>query len=563
MAAWSLIAIIALAPFGAPAAANDRPSGEAWDVVVYGGTSAGVTAAIQAARMRRRVVLVEPGKHLGGMTASGLGATDYGKKSAIGGLAREFYQRVKRYYDGPTAWRYERADAYTSHGHDPAEAEMYYFEPHVAEALFNQMVAEAGVTVVLGEGLDLRSGVQKIGSQIDAIRMESGRTFRGRMFIDCSYEGDMVAGAKVDYTLGREGSTTYQETLAGVQTKRLPYSGHNFFRPVDPYINPGDATSGLLFGVSSDGPGVEGAADHRVQAYCYRICMTDVPENRVAFSEPEGYDPAHYELMLRYLTATGTFPDLPKPKPVEHPALGYRPRIKIMPNQKTDTNSKGAISSNLVGGNYQYPETDHAVRRCIALEHERWHRGMLWFLSTDARVPSEYREALRPWGLAKDEFTDNNHWPWQLYVREARRMIGAYVMVEQNCSGARAADDSVGLGSYHMDSHVTQRYVDSTGAVRNEGTIGGKVPQPYPISYRALLPKSEQCSNLLVPVCLSASHVAYGSIRMEPVYMILGQSAATAACLALDGSVPLHDMKYPQLRERLLADGQILDDPRK
>jgi hypothetical protein len=354
----------------------------------------------------------------------------------------------------------------------------------------------------------------------------------------------------------------YGETLNGVQTKRVPHSANNFFRPVDPYVIPGDKNSGLLFGVQSEPPGEEGAGDHRVQAYCFRLCMTDVPENRVPFPKPDDYDPKRYELVLRYLQLDGSdkvFPDHPNPGKIENPALGRDPFIKIMPNRKTDMNTKGAISSNFVGQNYTYPDASYAEREKIIDAHRSWHQGMIWFMQNDPRVPARYRDPLQSWGLPKDEFTDNGNWPHQLYIREARRMIGEYVMIEQNCTGERHCEDSVGLGSYTMDSHSTQRFVGPTGHVRNEGTLGGKVPGPYPISYRALTPKREQCDNLLVPVCMSASHVAYGSIRMEPVYMILGQSAGTAASMAIEQDLAVQDVPYAALRDKLLADKQRLN----
>jgi hypothetical protein len=415
------------------------------------------------------------------------------------------------------------------------------------------------VSVVYGQRLDLQSGVQKSGPHIQSIRMESGQTFAGHIFIDATYEGDLMAKAGVSYTVGREANSVYGETLNGVQTRRVPYNGHSLFRPISPYVIPGHPASGLLFGVQKEPPGEEGGGDRRVQAYCFRLCLTEVPENRVPFTKPEGYDASHYELLLRYLLADGTdqlFPDHPQPRPIESPALGYNPYTVIMPNRKTDSNSKGAISSNLVGGNYEYPDGDYATRERIIRDHVRWHQGLLWFMQNDPRVPAPYREPLQSWGFAKDEFADTNHWPHQIYVREARRMIGEYVMTEYDCNGTRKADDSVGLGCYTMDSHVTERYVDSQGWVRNEGNLGGRVPQPYPITYRALTPKKAECDNLLVPVCCSASHVGYSSIRMEPVYMILGQAAGTAAVLAIDDRTAVQAVSYSQLRDHLLRDGQ-------
>lgn len=531
------------------------------DVVVYGGTAGGVVSAVQTARMGKTVVLVEPSRHIGGMTSGGLGATDFKVAEAVGGISREFYQRVKAYYSKPSAWKYEQATEYISHRHDPTADVMFHFEPHVAEKILVDMLNEAGVRVVLGERLKLEQGVTKSGRRIEAFQCESGKRFSASMFIDATYEGDLMAKSGIPYHVGREANSVYGETMNGVQTQRVPYNGHSFFRPISPYVIPGDANSGLLFGIHAQPPGAEGSGDQRVQAYCFRLCLTEVPDNRVPFAKPADYDSARYELLLRYLTSDASndvFIDHPEPREIESPALGYRPYIVIMPNRKTDMNSKGAISSNLVGGNYEYPDGNYSTREAIWKAHKSWHQGLLWFVQNDPRVPEKYRVPLQTWGLAKDEFVDNDHWPHQLYVREARRMIGNFVMTEHHCSGSRVVDDSVGLGCYAMDSHVTQRYVDSAGWVRNEGNIGGRVPAPYPISYRALIPKPEHCENLLVPVCCSASHVAYGSIRMEPVYMILGQSAATAACLAINQNSSVQAVEYQQLQDRLLADQQRL-----
>jgi hypothetical protein len=539
--------------------ADDKPS----DVVVYGGTSGGVAAAVSAARAGKSVILIEPGKHLGGLTSGGLGATDHGKPESVGGLSREFYQRVRKHYANPAAWKYERPEDYrsTKYAYEGDDV-MWFFEPHVSERIFADMLREAGVGVVFNERLNRQSGVKKSGPRIARIAMESGKTFPARVYIDATYEGDLMAAAGVSYHVGREANSVYGETSNGVQANRLRYNGHAIFRPLDPYVVPGDKSSGLLFTVQPGPPGEDGSGDHRVQAYCFRLVITDVPENRVPLPKPADYDPKRYELLLRYLLLDGTdkvFPDNPNPEPIENPALGKDPNTKIMPNRKTDQNSKGAISSNFVGMNYDYPDGDYATRERIVAAHRSWQQGMMWFIQNDPRVPAKYREPLQKWGLAKDEFTDNENWPHQLYVREARRMIGEYVMIEQDCTGQRRCDDSVGLGSYTMDSHLCQRYVDPSGHVRNEGNIGGRVPKPYPISYRALTPKRPQCDNLLVPVCVSSSHVGYGSIRMEPVYMILGQSSGIAAAMAAEQNVAVQDVRYGPLRERLLAGKQRLE----
>ena len=528
-----------------------RGERESFDVVVYGGTSAGVAAAVQASRMGKSVVLIETGRHLGGLSSGGLGATDIGNKNAIGGLAREFYHRVYLHYLKDDSWvcqerrDYRRGEDYWRGGAEESwdqEQAWWMFEPHVAEAIFNDVIREASVPVVYGERLDLRNGVEKDGTQVIAIKMESGRAFRGKMFIDATYEGDLMAKAGVSYTIGRESNCQYNETLNGVQTKNA--RSHQFEKPVDPYIRPGKASSGLLPGVHGDGAGIEGQGDHRVQAYNFRLCLTDVPENKVPFTKPANYDPLRYELLLRYYEAG--FDEIPWIK-------------SMMPNCKTDINNKHAFSSDNIGMNYSYPDGDYTTREKIVAEHVNYQKGLMWTLANHPRVPVIVREEVGRWGLAKDEFIDNGNWPHQLYIREARRMVSDYVMTERSCRGIVAVSDSVGLGAYGMDSHNTQRYVDEYGHARNEGDIQVSVAGPYPISYRSIIPKANECSNLLVPVCLSASHIAFGSIRMEPVFMVLGQSAASAACLAIDDNVSVQQLDYQKLRKQLLRDGQVLN----
>jgi hypothetical protein len=517
-----------------------------YDVVVYGGTSAGVTAAVQTARMGRSVVLVEPGRHVGGLTSSGLGMTDSGDTRVIGGLAREFYRRVRQHYDAPAAWTREKPADFP--GYRAGADAMWRFEPHVAEAVFQRMLDEAKVPLVLGERLDLRPGVgvRQEGRRIAAVVMESGRALAGRMFIDATYEGDLMARAGVEYTVGREPNSRYGETLNGVQTRQARW--HQFTRPVDPYVRPGDPASGLLPGIQPGPPGAEGSGDRRIQAYCFRTCLTDLPANRVAFPKPADYDPRQYDLLLRYLT------------PDWNDVFGNNQR---MPNRKTDTNNHGAVGSDAIGMNYDYPEGDYAARERIVRRHETYQKGLMWFLANDPRVPEPVRRRVGRWGLARDEFADNGNWPHQIYVREARRMLSDYVMTEQDCRGSRLVADPVGMGSYNMDSHNAQRYVAADGHVRNEGDVEVSPGGPYVISYRAIRPKPGQCPNLLVPVCLSASHIAYGSIRMEPVFMILGQSAATAAVEALEAGRPVQEIDYARLRARLERDGQVLSFPGK
>lgn len=509
-----------------------------WDVVIYGSTSSGIAAAVQVERMGHSVILIEPGKHLGGLSSGGLGMTDIGNKDAIGGIAREFYQRIKSHYNNDEAWVYESREEYPYYN---AGDTMWRFEPHIAEKVFKDMLREANVPLALGERLDLVSGVSKKDTRIMSITMESGKTFRGRMFIDATYEGDLMAKAGVSYTVGRESNDVYGETLNGVQKRRAVK--HQFLFPIDPYVVSGKPSSGLLPGVHSEDPGIDSQGDHRVQAYCFRMCLTDTPENRLPFPRPEAYNPLRYELLLRYL----------------HAGWGnIFGNHKMMPNRKTDTNNHGAFSTDNIGMNYEYPDGDYETRERIIKEHEIYQKGLMWFLVNDDRVPEKVRSEIGLWGLAKDEFVGSDHWPHQLYIREARRMISAYVMTEHNCRGAIIAPEPVGLGAYGMDSHNTQRYVDGNGHVRNEGDIQMHGFSPYPIDYRSIVPKPGECTNLLVPVCLSASHIAYGSIRMEPVFMALGQSAATAAVQAIEENIDVQKIHYPRLRDRLLKDGQII-----
>jgi len=549
----ALVLLPLLLGCGASAVATP-PSPERFDVVVYGGNAAGVVAAVQAKRMGRSVVLLEPGHHLGGLTSGGLGNTDIGNKAAIGGLSRRFYERVAAHYARPEAWvhetreEYEKRSAIGNQGHgrpDPVAgrtgvATMWVFEPGVAEGILRAMVAEAGIVVRHGERLDLAGGVSKERDAIRSIRMENGRAYAGRIFVDATYEGDLMAKAGVSYHVGREANAVYGETLNGVQTRNA--TSHQFKVRVDPYVAPGDPRSGLVPGLHDGGPGEEGSGDRRVQAYNFRMTLTDAPANRLPIPRPAGYDPLRYELLRRYVAA-GVFDALDLNSP--------------MPNRKTDVNNHGAFSSDHIGANYEYPDADHDARERIFRDHASYVGGLWYFLQNDERLPAAVREKASRWGLCRDEFADAGHWPHQLYVREARRMIGEIVMTEHHCRGAQRVEDAVGLAAYGMDSHNVQRYVED-GAARNEGDVQVGVPGPYPVSFRAIVPKRAEATNLLVPVALSASHIAYGSIRMEPVFMILAQSAATAASLALDGNGVVQDVPYPRLRERLLADGQVL-----
>jgi len=527
-----LLAFVPATPVSTPA--------EPYDLVIYGCTSAGVMAAVQARRMDQSVVVVCPEQHLGGLTAGGLGWTDSGRKEAVGGLAREFYQRLKKHYDKPEAWRYQKPEDYSHYRRE--DDAIWVFEPRIAERGFEAFVAEHNIPIHRDAWLDREHGVKKDGTRIVSITMLNGQTYEGRMFIDATYEGDLMAAAGIGFHVGREGNRVYNETLNGVQTRNAV--SHQFEFPVDPYIVPGDPTSGLLPRIHDGSPGVEGEGDQRLQAYNYRMCLTTVPENRVRFPKPDTYDPMQYELLARHLDQ------------------GWRAvwnKFDPAPNNKTDTNNHGAFSTDNIGMNYDYPEATYERRREILKEHEDYQKGLMWFLAYDPRVPEDVRERMSRWGLAKDEFVDNGHWPHQIYVRESRRMISDFVMTERHLRGLIPTPKPIGMGSYNMDSHNVQRYVDANGHARNEGDVQVNPGGPYPISDEAIVPRASEATNLLVPVCLSSSHIAYGSIRMEPVFMILGQSAATAAVQAIHAGIDVQQVDYTQLRERLLADGQVLN----
>jgi hypothetical protein len=514
------------------------------DVIVYGGTSAGVTAAVQTARMGHSVILIEPTRHIGGLTSGGLGFTDSGDKRVIGGLSREFYRRVRRHYDNPLAWQQEESSDYARYRAN--EDAMWTFEPRVAEQILREMLAEAKVPLIeqqrLNRGPD---GVVLRSGRLTEIRMESGMVFSGKQFIDATYEGDLMAAAGVSYTVGREANSVYGELLNGNQV-RLNTHNHRFLKKVDPWKIPGNRSSGLLPGAEDASAGEDGTGDHRVQAYCFRMCMSNSPKNRRPFPKPDGYREEDYELLLRNFEAGD---------------LRFPMKPDMMPNRKTDTNNNCAVSTDYIGANYAYPEASYAEREAIIRDHERYQKGLMWTLANHPRVPVSIREEMSQWGLPLDEFTDNDNWPHQLYIREARRMVSDYVATELDCRRERVAPDSVGLGSYNMDSHNVRRFITAEGFIQNEGDVQVSPGGAYLISYRSLIPRRGEVMNLSVPVCLSSSHIAYGSIRMEPVFMILGQSAATAAVLAIRKQSSLQDLPYNDLRQQLIADGQVLDLP--
>ncbi len=539
---FAATAACVIVPFSAVAAE--------FDLVIYGGTSAGVIAAVQAKKMGKSAVIVGPDKHLGGLSSGGLGFTDTGNKAVIGGLSRDFYHRVWKEYQRPESWRWQKQGEYGNKGQgtpamDGENRTMWIFEPHVAERVFEDYVKEFQIPVHRDEWLDRAKGVKKSGARITSITMLSGRTFAGKMFMDATYEGDLMAAAGVDYHVGREANSVYGEQWNGVQVGVLHHRHHfgALKAKISPYVVPDDPKSGVLPRISTNAPGVYGEGDKRVQAYCYRYCVTDHAENRIPFPKPEGYDPKQYELLVRVYEA-GWNETFDKFDPI--------------PNHKTDSNNHGPFSTDNIGMNYDYPEAGYERRREILAEHRAYQQGWLYFIANDPRVPRDAQERMRRWGLPKDEFQDNGGWPHQIYVREARRMIGQFVMTENELTKKKPTPDPVGMGSYTIDSHNVQRYITPDGHVQNEGDIGVGI-SPYAIAYGSLVPRRGQADNLLVPVCVSASHIAFGSIRMEPVFMILGQSAATAAALAIDANIPVQAVAYAKLREQLIKDGQVLE----
>lgn len=528
-------------------AKTDQPNEFEADIIIYGGTSAGITAAVQAKKMGKSVIVVSPDIHLGGLSSGGLGFTDTGDKSVIGGLAREFYHRVYMHYQNDSAWKWQKREEYGNKGQgtpaiDGGARTMWIFEPHVAEMIFEDFVRENEIQVLRDEWLDRESGVQKENGKIISLKTLSGKTFKGKVFIDATYDGDLLASAGVSYHVGRESNATYNETWNGVQVGVFQHR-HYFLQPVSPYIIPGDSTSGLLPEISDLPPGKNGEGDHRLQAYNFRMALSQHPNNRLPFPKPENYDPNRYELIARVFE-TGWNETFDK--------------FDDIPNLKTDTNNHGPFSTDYIGKNYAYPEASYEERKTMNREHEDYQKGLMYFLANDPRVPDSVRMEMSKWGLAKDEFTDNGNWPYQIYVREARRMIGDYVMTEHEVLGKREVPQSIGMGSYSLDSHNVQRFVTEDGLVQNEGDIGVHPENPYSISYGTIVPKKQECENLLVPVCVSSSHTAFGSIRMEPVFMILGQSAATAAAMAIDEKTTVQDVDYGKLNQKLKSDGQVL-----
>lgn len=496
------------------------------DICVYGGSSAGVMAAYTAKKMGKTVLLVEPGKRLGGLTSGGLGYTDIGNKFAISGLALDYYRRLGQHYGKFESW---------------------IFEPSVAENLFKEYIKKANVDVVYELALkDLKKSNGAITeiSLVDPMNENAAakQVVRAKVFLDCTYEGDLLAKAGVSYIVGREDNSLYNETYNGVQL----LNKHQFPDGIDPYKTPGDASSGLVWGISDAALSPNGTGDKKVQAYNFRICLTRDPANKLPIEKPNDYVADRYELLLRYLNYRGAGD------------LNHFLKMDMMPNNKTDINNNGPFSTDMIGMNYDYPEANYARRREITEQHTNYVKGLLYFIGNDPRMPEHHRKQMQEWGYPKDEYVEFGHWSPQMYVREARRMIGDYVMTQANCQGREVVKDGVGMAAYTMDSHNCQRVVVN-GMVKNEGDVQIGGFGPYPISYRSLIPKKTECTNLLVPVCLSASHIAYGSIRMEPVFMVLGQSCAVAASQAIDKGRAVQDIDVTAVQRQIagnpLADG--------
>lgn len=499
-----------------------------YDLVVYGGTAAGVMTAVSGARHGLKTVLLEPQRHIGGMATGGLSRTDTGTREVIGGLALEFYYRVgQRYeiqrYKNPVAW---------------------FYEPKIGEDVMIEMLKEAGVTLLYHHRLREHDGVIKQGLRVAEIVMENGERFRAKVFADCSYEGDLMAQAKVSYTVGREGSEKYGESLAGVRDKTPK---HQFLFDVPARDENGD----LLPEISPGKPGPPGTPDNGVQAYNFRVIATNVGHNRIPWPKPANYDPKRYELLARHLSAFAKHNGRP-------PIFNEVAHIAPIPNGKADLNNNGPFSTDVIGRNFGYPDGSYADRERIWQDHVEYVQGFFYFLANDPRVPASLREEVNEWGLPKDEFVDTGHWPHQLYVREARRMVGEFVATQKDLQTELTKPDVIGMGSYNSDSHNIQRFENERGMAENEGDM--QVPvKPYQIPYRVLLPKRTEAENLLVPVCFSASHVAYSSLRMEPQYMILGHAAGVAAALAIRDGRSVQTIPVPELQKILRSEAGVFE----
>jgi hypothetical protein len=499
-----------------------------YDLVVYGGTAGGVMTAVSAAREGLKVVLLEPGHHLGGMATGGLSRTDFGKKEVIGGYPLEFYWRVGAKYE---LARY-------------AQGLGWYYEPHVGEQVLTEMLSEAKVETLFNRKLKEHGGVTKTGASVTKITMADGSSFEGLLFADCTYEGDLMAQAGITFTWGRESSGQYGESLGGVR-ERTPF--HQFTFPVSAY----DSNHRLLPEISSEPKGATGSADKKVQSYNFRMILTDDPANRLSFPKPPGYDPNRYALLQRLLDENAK--RLGRPLLLRDVTL-----IALIPNHKADFNNQGPFSTDYIGKSWDYPNGSYARKKQIWEEHVNYTKGYFYYLANDPHVSASLREDANRWGLPKDEFLDTEHWPHQLYIREARRMVSDFVMSQKDVQTDLAKPDPIGMGSYNSDSHNIQRIVRPDGNVENEGDMQVSV-KPYQIPYRVIVPKRAEATNLLVPVCFSASHVAYSSVRMEPQYMIIGQAAGLAAAMSIRDKKAVQDIDTQQLTESLKKAGVVME----
>jgi hypothetical protein len=502
-------------------------SAAAPDLVVYGATASGVMTAYSAAREGMHVVLLEPGVHLGGMVTGGLSATDLGHFTIIGGYARAFYTMAAAHYGV----------------HDLDHPQNWLSEPHVDEEIFRTMLQDAGVSVHFHERLREHDGVELSRKRLIAITTSDGVQWPAKIFADCSYEGDLMAQARVSYTWGREAATQYGEDLAGV---RAHTPKHQFLWPLSAY----DEQHHLLPEIDAGPLAAAGSADKKVQAYNFRLILTNDPANRIAFPRPQGYDRARFALLERYLKE---FPQhvgrAPGFRDITNPVM--------IPNHKADFNNNGPVSTDYIGHSWAYPEANYAAKAALWQDHLLYTQSFFYFIAQDPKVPASLRAEVNQWGLPRDEFADTDHWPNQLYIREGRRMVGEYVMRQADLQTERTKSDSIGMGSYNSDSHNIQRVAMPDGDVQNEGDV--QVPvEPYEIAYRSITPRRAEVENLLVPVCLSASHAAYSSVRMEPQYMIIGQAAGVAAALAIRTNTSIQEVAIPELQRRLHAQGAIL-----
>lgn len=523
-----------------PSAAEDSLSA---DVCIYGGTSAGVIAAVQAASLGKSVILLEPGRHLGGMSTEGLGSSDidnhrgFRNSPAVGGLAFEFYRRIAAHYG-----RKAEFEAMLAEG--TKRPPLWRFEPHVAERVFDQWTGEVGVKVLKAHRLKENNGVEKNGARLMALHCENGAKVSARVFIDATYEGDLLAAAGVTFSVGREGNARYGETKNGIRTDTT-YS--QIDRRIDPYVVPGDPASGLIAGVTGDELGEHGAPDESIQGFRFRTVLTKRPENRIPFAPPTGYDPAEFELLRRYLAAGGR---------LAVPAAN-------LPNEKCEPGVWHPLQSNLTGRNHLWNTSTYAEREAMLADSLRWQQALYWFLSSDSSVPAEVRRAWAQWGLCRDEFVDNNGWPRLFYVRNGRRMVSDFVLTEAHVRSVNPEPvvDPIALSWWPPDLH-SARSIVKDGAVWHEGAVfGGEDWIPFGIAYRSVVPRDVEAENLLTPTCPSSSYVAYGALRLEWTFMAIGQATGVAASMAIDGDTKVQAIPYASLASTLRSAGQVLKAP--